>query len=349
MHLRPKQMAQRAVSLVFAAATVMAAAGCGAKNTDSLREDRVPVVVATATRADLQRTRTYTGTVEGIRQATVYARIPETIVKIPLSEGDRVRAGAPIIYFDEEGPGSAVRQLRAVFEDAQRNAEKFDRLFQQGAVSEVERDARRTLLTVARADYESARDRAVLTAPIGGVVTELFARVGRQSGIGEPLAQIASVDTIRILIDASVYEAKELSKGQRVAVRSELDTTVASEGWVAEISAGADPKTRTVSVEVLAENRENRLLPGMFVRASVELENRAQVISVPRDALVYRESGLGAFTVRDSTAHFVQVTAGVESGPLVEVRSGLQDGDQVVVLGQNNLQEGTKVNPVPGQ
>jgi RND family efflux transporter MFP subunit len=117
-------------------------------------------------------------------------------------------------------------------------------------------------------------------------------------------------------------------------------------GWVDEISASADPESRTVSVEVLAPNPDRRLLPGMFVRTAIELETRTQVVSVLRDALVYRESGLGAYLIRDSVAHFVPVTSGVESGQLVEIVSGLQAGDQVVTLGQNNLQEGTKVNPV---
>jgi len=321
-------------------------AGCSGEKAQTNGEDRVPVVVASASRTDLQRERTYTGTVEGIRQAKVFARIPETIVKINAVEGDAIRAGSPLITFDESGPGSAVLQARAVYEDARKTAEKFDRLYQQGAVSEIERDGHKTAFEVARANYEAAGNAAVLTAPISGTVTEIYARVGRQAGMGEPLALIASVDTIRLLLDVSVYESKELAKGQRVSIRSEQDTSVTADGWVDEISASADPDSRTVSAEVLAPNPGRRLLPGMFVRAAIELERRSQVVSVVRDALVYRESGLGAYVIRDSVAHFVQITAGAESGKLTEIVSGLQAGDQVVVLGQNNLQDGTKVTPV---
>jgi membrane fusion protein, multidrug efflux system len=320
--------------------------GCSGEKARTNGEDRVPVVVTSASRADLQRVRTFTGTVEGIRQAKVFARIPETIVKIHAVEGDAIRAGAPLIEFDESGPGSAVLQARAVYEDARKTAEKFDTLYQQGAVSEIERDGHHTAFQVARANYDAARDAALLTAPISGTVTEIYARVGRQASMGEPLALIASVDTIRLLLDVSVYESKELSKGQRVSIRSEQDTSVTADGWVTEISASADPDSRTISAEVLAPNPGRRLLPGMFVRGAIELERRSQVVSVVRDALVYRESGLGAYVVRDSVAHFVQITSGVESGNLTEIVSGLQAGDQVVVLGQNNLQDGTKVTPV---
>jgi RND family efflux transporter MFP subunit len=322
------------------------AGGCGGQKAQTSGEDRVPVVVATAARADLQRMRAYTGTVEGIRQAKVYARIPETIVKIHAVEGSTIRAGAPLIAFDESGPASAVRQARAVYEDALKTADKFHLLYQQGAVSEIERDGHKTVLEVARANYEAAAGAAVLTAPISGTVTEIYARVGRQAGMGEPLALIASVDTVRLLLDVSVYESKELAKGQPVLIRSEQDTSVTAGGWVAEISSSADPGSRTVSAEILAPNPQQRFLPGMFVQATIELERRSQVVSVVRDALVYRESGVGTYVIRDSVAHFVPVTTGVESGKLVEILSGLQAGDQVVTLGQNNLQDGTKVNPV---
>jgi RND family efflux transporter MFP subunit len=334
----------------FQRATLIAALllilGCGGQRAQTSGDDRVPVVVTSASRADLQRMRTYTGTVEGIRQSKIFARIPETIVKIHAIEGEAISAGAPLITFDESGPGSAVLQARAVYEDARKTAEKFDRLYQQGAVSEIERDGHKTAFEVARANYEAAGNAAVLTAPISGTVTEVYARVGRQAGMGEPLALIASVDTIRLLLDVSVYESKELAKGQRVSIRSEQDTSVTADGWVDEISASADPDSRTISAEVLAPNPGRRLLPGMFVRAAIELERRSQVVSVVRDALVYRESGLGTYVIRDSVAYFVSVTAGVESGKLVEIISGLQAGDQVVTLGQNNLQDGTKINPV---
>jgi len=332
-------------ALMVASATALIASGCGGGAPQTIDDDRIPVLTARVERGDLRRLRTYAGSVEGIRQATVYGRIAETVVRVHVSEGQKVSAGATLVSFDESGPGSAIRQARALAEDARRNAEKFQRLFEQGAVSEQERDARQTAYDVARADYESAQDRAVVTAPISGIVTEVYTRAGRQLASGEPLALVAAVDTIRVLVDVSVYESGDLAEGQRVTIRAELDTSMVAIGWIDQISASADADTRTVSLEILADNLDRRFLPGMFVRAEIELETRAQVVMVAREALVYRESGMGAFVVRDSVAHFVAVNAGIESGDRVEIKSGLTEGEEVVVLGQNNIQEGTKVDP----
>jgi RND family efflux transporter MFP subunit len=325
----------------------VAIAGCGSSETNGNRVARIPVVTAEASRQDILRSRDYSGSVEGIRQATVSARLAETIERVNVRKGDAIRAGQTVVVFDQSGPSTSLRQAQAVYDDAKRTYEKFERLFAEGAVSELERDSYRTAAEVARANYESARDAANILAPISGIVTDVQAKAGRQTVPGSPLVEIASIDTARVLIDVSVYEARDLSKGLPVRIHAQLDSTAAGEGWVDQIASSADPNTRMLRIEVLAANAGHRLLPGMFVTASVEFERRTEVIAVPRDALVYRESGLGAFVVRDSVAHYTPVTTGAESAGLVEILSGISDGETIVTLGQNSLQDGSLVNPVP--
>lgn len=334
----------RAVWLAAAAGTILLS-GCGGEATQSAADKRVPVLTARVERSDLNRSRTYAGSVEGIRQATVYARISETVANVHVTEGKRVTAGTPLVTFDESGPGTQLRQARAVAEDARRNAEKFQRLFEQGAVSEQERDARQTAYDVAQADYQAAKDRAVVSAPLTGIVTEVYTRIGRQMMPGEPLALVAAIDTVRVLVDVSVYESEDLKEGLPVVIRSELDTTMVATGWIDQISSSADAETRTLSVEILADNASRRFMPGMFVRAEIELDTHPDAVNVVRDALVYRESGMGAYVIQDSTAHFVSVVTGIESGERVEILRGLNVGDEVVILGHNNIQEGSKVDP----
>lgn len=325
----------------------VAIGGCGSKDTNGNQIARIPVVTVEAARQDLLRTRDYSGSVEGIRQATVSARLAETIERVNVRKGDAIRAGQTVVVFDQSGPSTSLRQAQAVYDDAQRTYEKFERLFADGAVSELERDSYRTAAEVAKADFESARDAANVLAPISGIVTDVQAKAGRQTLPGSPLVEIAAIDTARVLIDVSVYEARELSKGLAVRTHAQLDSNAAGEGWIDQIASSADPNTRMLRVEVLIPNLEHRLLPGMFVTAAVEFERRANAIAVPRDALVYRETGLGAFVIRDSVAHYIPVTTGAESAGQVEIVSGVSAGDIVVVLGQNNLQDKSPVNPVP--
>ncbi len=322
-------------------------AGCGGNGgAETVVEERIPVFTAMVERTDLAQTRPYSGTVEGKRQATVYARIPETVEHIFVSEGQLVSRGDKVLAFNESGPNSAVRQARAVTEDARKTAEKYDRLYEQGAVSELERDAMQTKYEVAKADFDAAHDQVEVSSPIMGIVTDVYVREGRQLTVGQPIALIASIDTVRVLIDVSIFESGDIKEGQPVTIRSELDTTLVAHGWIDRVSVSANAESRNVPVDILATNRSHRLLPGMFVRADVELQRRENVRSIPRDALVYRQTGLGLFVVRDSTAHYTNVSIGIESDGQVELVEGPDINTEVVTLGQSNLQDGTRVNPI---
>ena len=182
-------------------AAVLLLGGCGGGESEAVVDVRVPVLVESVSRDDLKVVRTYTGSVEGIRQATLYARIPETVTKIHADEGDNVRAGDVVVSFDEGGPTSMLRQARVVWEDAKKTAEKFERLYQQGAVSEIEYDSRKAAADVAHADFESAREQARLTSSISGVLTDLYTRVGERESAGNPVALIAAVDTVRLMLE----------------------------------------------------------------------------------------------------------------------------------------------------
>ncbi|MBD3299428.1 MAG: efflux RND transporter periplasmic adaptor subunit [candidate division Zixibacteria bacterium] len=342
----------RRINVILAVSALLAVGslsmiGCGGNGgAETVVDERIPVFTTMVERTDLAQTRPYSGTVEGERQATVYARIPETVERVFVSEGESVSRGDKVLAFDESGPNSVVRQARAVAEDARKTAERFQRLYEQGAVSELERDARHTQYEVAKADYDAAHDQVEVSSPITGTVTEVYAREGRQLSVGRPIALIASIDTVRVLIDVSIYESSDIKEGQSVTIRSELDSTLVAHGWVDEVSVSADVESRNVPVEILVENPSHRLLPGMFVRADVELQRRENVRSIPRDALVYRQSGLGVFVIRDSTAHYEPVTIGIESDGFVEVVEGPDVNIEVVTLGQSNLQDGTRVNPI---
>jgi len=303
----------------------------------------VPVATTVAQITDLTWVRAYNGSLEGIRQAEPTAKIPETVAALMVARGDEVTAGQVIIKLDKYGPSSRLRQAEAVYLDAKRNFEKYERLFQGRAVSERERNYAETQYKVARADYEAARDQVLVKSPIDGVVTDIHVKVGQQVHLGQILAVIAATDTMRFSFNVPYFDARPIHKGAPVDLRSELDTSITARGWVKEISESADPVTRTVSIDVLVANLDGTLRPGMYVTGEVLLERREQVLAVPGDALIRRAAQLGVFVVRDSLAYFVPVETGLTVGDLTEITSGVAAGDHVVVLGQQSLQDSTRV------
>ncbi len=319
-------------------------AGCGGSEPATEENFAVPVIVAVADSTDLTWSRTYNGSVEGIRQASPAAKLSEAVTSLLVSEGERVKAGQAIIEFDKYGPTSRFRQAEASYEEAKRNFDKYQRLFAGGAVSEAQRDFYETQFKIARANYESARDQVRVKTPIDGTVTDIYVKVGQQVRLGQMLATIAATDTMRLTFDVPYFDTRPIARRTPVLVRSELDSSITMEGWVQEISESADPVTRTVSVEVLIANPDGLLEPGMYVTGEVILETHKGALVIPADALIDRGGVRGVFVAADSTAHFTAVSEGLVVGDLIEITAGLSRGDRVVSFGQQSLQDGSVIS-----
>ncbi|MFC1475590.1 efflux RND transporter periplasmic adaptor subunit [Candidatus Zixiibacteriota bacterium] len=324
---------------------VLAILGCGGPpDNNNTNFFAVPVTVAEVEVSDMAWTRSYNGSLAGIRQAEPTAKIPETIIAIPIAEGESVRAGDVLIEFDKYGPSSQVRQAEAAYLDAQRNFEKYQRLFEGGAVSQRDRDFHETQFTISKANYEAARDQVLVKSPINGILTAIHVKIGQQAHPGQVLAVVAAVDTMRLTFDVPYFDARPMKKRAPVQIRSELDTTITATGWIQEISESADPVTRTVSVEVLMTNPDRYLRPGMYVTGEILLDRLEQVLTIPIDALVDRGDTRGVFVAADSLVRFVPITEGLAVGERVQVKSGLTRGDQVVILGKQSLQDSTRIS-----
>jgi len=331
-------------SLILAGVLAIAA-GCGGSDVDNNANSyAVPVAVTEARVTDLLWTRSYNGSLAGIRQAEPTAKIAETVIALRAAEGDRVKAGDILIVFDIYGPTSQVRQVEAVYLDAKRNFEKYQRLFEGGAVSEYERDLFETQYKISQANYEAARDQVQIKSPIDGILTDIDVKVGQQAVIGQTLAVIAAIDTMRLTLEVPYYDARPMTRGAVVNIHSELDTTITGTGWIRKISESADPVTRTVTVDVVVPNPGGVLRPGMYVTGEVVLGRLEQVVTVPVDALVDRGTARGVFVVIDSLAHFVPVTEGLTIGEITEIKNGLSSTDRVVIFGQQSLQDGTRIS-----
>lgn len=324
---------------------LMVLAGCG-KEAENKQQDGygIPVGVTVVQETSLTLKRTYNGSLEGIRQAEPTAKIPETVTAVLVKEGDVIRAGQVLVEFDKYGPSSQVRQSEALYLQAKQDYEKYERLYQGKAVSERDRDYAKTQYDVARATYEAARDQVQVQSPISGTVTDIFVKQGQQANLGQVLAVVAALDTMRFTFDIPYFEARPIKRGMTVYIHSELDTTITGEGWVDKISESADRVTRMVTVEVLVENPDRSLQPGMYVVGEAVLQQISDALTVPRNALVDRDNQRGVFAVADSVAKFIPVEEGLTVGDRIQITSGISSGDRVVVIGQQALEDGMQIS-----
>ena len=177
---------------------------------------------------------------------------------------------------------------------------------------------------------------ATVRAPIDGVVTMRALDVGGQAGLQAPLFEIANVDAVRAVVPILESDIAGVLPGAPAkAYLSALAEPVS--GVVASVSPSVDPRTRSAKVEIALENPDGAVKPGMYARASIEVEARSDAVLAPRDALVSENQ---LYIARNGRAHLTEALLGLTVGNAVEIVSGVEPGDAVIVVGQTHLRDG---------
>jgi RND family efflux transporter MFP subunit len=195
---------------------------------------------------------------------------------------------------------------------------------------------------------------ATIRAPFTGVVTKRYANMGSmiQAGTASqtqamPIVQLAQNDLLRLIFPVPVTDAAQIRNGQQVSVNV-VTLGKTFPGTITRYADTLQTSTRTMSTEVDVPNPKGLLIPGMYAEVRLHEASGTDVLSVPLDGV----EGLGgnaesAYLVRDGKVVVVPVTTGVQTPTRVQILSGVQQGDTVIVGRHTTLSVGEKVNPQP--
>jgi len=315
---------------------------CG-DNEDRQAADRLVSVNATViSLTDERLVKSYTGSLEGEKQAVIYARIAEAVEEVRVKEGESVRANQVLISLDKTGASSRYLETQSLYLNAEKNFKKMEYLYREGAVSETQYDLARTNYEVTRATFEAATKLVDIQSPISGVVTSLDVSDGEFLSIGRKLATVATVDRLRVKFAVNAEDIRFFSQGAHVSVTAG-NGRVSGSGAVTSISESADPETRAFQVEVLVDNEDGRFKVGTFARVDVALESMDNIIVVPRDALMILDGQPVGYVVNNGQVEKRVLSPGTNLEGRVVIDSGLAIGDTLVTLGQSYLSDGVKV------
>lgn len=195
---------------------------------------------------------------------------------------------------------------------------------------------------------------ATIRAPFAGVVTKRYANTGSmiQAGISSqtqamPVVRLAQNNLLRLVLPVPVNAVPEIRNGQTVDV-DVTSTGRKLQGKVTRYADSVQTATRTMDTEVDVPNPDGSLVPGMYAEVHLHLANHPATLSVPLDAV----DGLGtsvqqAYVVRDGIVHLVTVQVGLQTANRVEILSGLDKGDKVIVGRHTGISDGQRVNAQP--
>jgi multidrug efflux pump subunit AcrA (membrane-fusion protein) len=205
-------------------------------------------------------------------------------------------------------------------------------------------------VTSARAHYDSQEAQVAysrIVSPIAGIVAERPLNVGEMSSAGSPVITVVDISRIVARVNVPQAEAAAVRVGQS-ATLTQPDSKDEISGKVTVVSPATDPNTTTVEIWIDVANPDERLKPGMPVHAAIATEVYKAATVVPAAAILPgEEGGTAVLTISaDSIAHKRAVTLGVREGNQVQILSGANPGEEVVVVGGMGLDDNTKVKIV---
>ena len=318
-----------------------------------LAEDvpRVPVAVAEVRRGVVEAFYRGSTNLSAAEEAVVVARTLGVVEALFVEEGDVVEAGQPLAQLETERLQLEVERSRTQLANLKAAYERAERLNASKMISPTEYDAARfgyrTELTNLRLREYELRE-ATIRATISGVITRRHIKVGHTLNQNAPAFEMKRLDNIEAELNVPEREIRRIRPGQFARVIVDALPDDGFEGEVTRVAPEVDPTSGTFRVTVTLENTDGRLKPGMFGRVDVRTDIRPNALLTPLEAVVTLRDRSSLFVVSDDVAERRQVTTGYVSDGNIEILTGAQEGEQVVMTGQDGLRDGTRVSIVEG-
>lgn len=311
---------------------------------------------------------TLTGTVTAARRSPVSTEVAGKIAQLHVEEGDRIEPGGVLATLDgrrvrlaSAQAQAAMRQAEAELADAERRLDMARRLAERRAISDDERRTLETEVHTDRAVLErlqaEASEQALLLelheirAPFGGVVAQRFTDAGAWVEPGDPVVELVEVSRLRIDVAVPQEFYPRLAGDTRANVRLDADPSATIEGTLVSAVPVASPGSRTFLARIAVSNEDTALMPGLSAKVTLHLPTGDRRPVIPRDALIRHSDGRTTAWVVVSvdgamTAQERSIETGRRFAGRVEVRNGLNEGDTVVIEGNEGLQPGQGVEVV---
>lgn len=332
----------------------------------------VPVTVVPAALGTLDEAVEVVGTLVPKFSADVKSEVTATVIDVYVTEWVPVKKGDRLARFDTSEIEASILALKAVEAQsrvaesrARREYERAQQLKEYGLItpqnfddakSAVEAAEAATLAAVAQTTAAQTRLRkSLIHAPMNGVVAFRGVNVGdRVENMGgeTPLFRIVDNRLLDLTVSVPSTRLADVKLGQVIEFSTDALPGRTFTGKVMFINPSIDEASRSARVIAEVVNRDGSLKGGAFVKGRIAIANRASVLQVPREALLnwnIEQHSAEVFVVKGEQADRRTVTTGVSNGPVVEIVSGVQEGEQVVTRGGFAIRPGDRIAVTKGQ
>jgi len=336
--------------LTLAALPALSGCGTGEASAVALGTEReitpIPVEVSAPARADIFATYDVTTTIASEGDAAILARVPGEVVELLVEEGDWVEKGQVLARLDGERLRLEMLSARANLDKARGEYERYEDLSLRGLVSKSMFDGLRfelegleSIYKLKKLNYNYSRIRAT----ISGFVSTREIKLGQSIEVSDAAFRITDTNQLVAYLQIPQTDLAKFAAGNTATLEVDSMPGRKYAADIVRISPTIDTRNGTFRATAIIDNAADELAPGMFARFTIAYAKHTDALLIPTQAIVNEDQRSSVYVVSNGEVTLRQIETGIESDGRMEVLSGLTGDEQIVVVGQSTLRDGSKV------
>ncbi|MEX3686493.1 efflux RND transporter periplasmic adaptor subunit [Paraburkholderia sp. BR14263] len=295
------------------------------------------------------------GSLRAVRGVDVTTEVAGLVREIAFNSGQEVKTGQVLVRLNDDSDRAQLASLQAAADLAQTVYKRDKAQFDIQAIARAQLDADAADLKSKRAQVEQQAALVVkktIRAPFAGRVGITTVNPGQYLNPGDAIVTLQAIDPIYADFFLPQQQLGQLQVGQTIVVDTDAFGNRTFDGKIRSINPRVDSTTRNVQIEATVDNRERKLLPGMYANVKIDAGGAQRYLTLPQTAITYNPYGATVFIVKPGerknaqgkimpVAQQVFVTPGPTRGDQVAILKGIGEGTQVVTSGQLKLKNGT--------
>lgn len=285
------------------------------------------------------------GTLRPVRTVDIAPNVAGRVTEVLVESGEQVSQGDLLVQLDDRAARAALEEAEATLRETKKEYERYQQLEDSNAAAESRLEQARGAFRRAEAAVMMARatleDREII-APFDGKLDVVDIEPGSFLTGSETVTRLSDLSSMEVTVTLPERYFERVTPGLTVAVATPAYPNATFEGPVFLRATQIDIRTRSFEVRARIDNKDGRLVGGMFANSSIVLGSY-DGMAVPDDAIISEGLTTYVYTVSENTATRTDVDVGASIGQLIEVREGLDAQDSVVVAGWDRLSDGAPV------
>ena len=332
--------------IAFPLLCIAALSGCTGEEEQVKEEQKfaIPVETALVATGNVSSFYSTTATLEAPQESHVMSRIAGIIETINVEEGDRVTKGQILAVIDAKRQRYDFNRSEAEVQIIQQELNRLNKMNNKEFISQDQMAKLEFNLQAAKAQRDLAElqvKESQIVSPINGVIAERYVKAGNMAKEFQELFYVVNQDQLYGILHLPEQQLASLRIGQQASIIQQHQGTTSNiiDAKVLRISPVVDAQSGTFKVTLAVPNEDATLKAGMFTRVELKYDTHLDVLTVPYNALINQDNTQALYVIKDAKAKRREVSLGFRENNTVEILSGVEAGEQIVIRGQQNLKD----------